>query len=226
MSKMGNGYGSECHLLRWMGRHRNRSDREILAALGQEDGRIDWLDFHFDPLAEWLDGEWKGLDFIDDAEVQAAWAKFWPQTGNAMNWDAVGWVVSDRSHELLLVEGKAHLGEIASSCGAKGRGREKIAKALDETKQALKAAPASDWLNGYYQYANRLAVLHFLHSHGVQAHLLMIHFVGDTAKSGRECPQSVDKWHDALAKQDRHLGLPRSHALSGKVHKLYLPVCG
>jgi len=226
VSKMGDGYGSECHLLRWMGRHRNRLDQEVLSAVGLQ-GRVEWLDFHFDPSAVWPDGEWKGLDFLaDDAGLQTAWADFWPQSGNAMNWDAVAWVDSGESRELLLVEAKAHLGEIASSCGAKGPGREKIARALDETKRALGVEPACDWVNGYYQLANRLAVLHFLGRRDVPAHLLLVYFVGDRQDSGRDCPDSAEGWMDALRRQDDHLGLAGHHVLSARLHKLFLPATG
>jgi hypothetical protein len=38
-----------------------------------------------------LDREWKGLEFLDSAsDVKSAWVKFWPQSGNVPNWDAVG----------------------------------------------------------------------------------------------------------------------------------------
>lgn len=46
MGEMGNGYGSECHLLRFMGRHRHLLDERILAVLGGDS--INWLDFGFD----------------------------------------------------------------------------------------------------------------------------------------------------------------------------------
>jgi hypothetical protein len=36
-------------------------------------------------------------------------------------------------------------------------------------KDGLRAKPEADWLTGYYQYANRLAHLHFLRRHGIPA---------------------------------------------------------
>lgn len=59
MAEMGAGYGSECHLLRYLGRHRNRFDYLIREKIGAE--AVRWLDFHFDPTKVWLDGERKGL---------------------------------------------------------------------------------------------------------------------------------------------------------------------
>jgi len=54
---------------------------------------LDWLDFSFDPKRRFpdLDMEWRGVDFVDPRlAVSANWKKFWPQTGNIPNWDAVG----------------------------------------------------------------------------------------------------------------------------------------
>ena len=49
MSKMGYGYGSECHLLRWMGRHRKAFDNAVLSSIQRVGYRIEWFDFEFKP---------------------------------------------------------------------------------------------------------------------------------------------------------------------------------
>src|ERR1051326_2156843 len=90
---MGNGHGSEFHLLRYLGRHRRFLNREIEKSTG---GRVaDWLDFpcgNTDSTV--LDSEWRGLDFVSDEPVLHSYrTSFWPQTGNLPNWDA------DRSEE-------------------------------------------------------------------------------------------------------------------------------
>lgn len=48
MGKIGHGYGSEWHLLRYLGRHRNLLDNAVRDAT--RCGRFDWLDFGFDPI--------------------------------------------------------------------------------------------------------------------------------------------------------------------------------
>ena len=179
MAEMGDGFGSECHLLRYLGRHRNQLDQLVVAATGADSVR--WLDFHFDPEKLWPDGEREGLDFLpEDHPALAAWEKYWPQQGTQPNWDAVG-IVTIRGHdEWLLVEAKAHLGEVISDCRAIERGgRSKIQEALDELKQELDVPTERDWLRRHYQYANRLAVLYFLSKNDVPARLLHIYFVGD-----------------------------------------------
>ena len=87
MADIGDGYGSECHLLRWMGRHRNLFDERVSAAVGRPGEPITWLDFNFAPRKKWPDAELKGLEFLYDTPgLKAAWDKFWPTRGGVQNW--------------------------------------------------------------------------------------------------------------------------------------------
>ncbi len=119
MGKIGYGYGSEWQLLRYLGYHRDFLNNQILLITGGD--RIAWLDFGFTltnkPLKQ--DKEWIGLDFIEDPVVQGQWHAFWPQSGTAQNWDAVGALDIQGRQEWLLVEANAHLGEVKSTCGAR-----------------------------------------------------------------------------------------------------------
>ena len=73
MGRIGHGYGSEWHLLRYLGRHRAAVDRFVLDATGGE--AIEWLDFGFNRNAAMFDDEPKGLEFLaNDADLQKAWA--------------------------------------------------------------------------------------------------------------------------------------------------------
>jgi hypothetical protein len=226
MAEMGNGYGSECHLLRYLGRHRTLLDERVLALVGGT--AIHWLDFGFHASKRcWPDAEWRGVDFLPDTEpAKAKWCEFWPQSGNVPNWDAVARITSDRGHEWLLVEAKAHLAEIRSSCGAKepgGLGR--ITRAFEQTKQALGVSPDRDWLTGNYQYCNRIATLQFLISHEVPARLLFIYFTSDQCHPATWiCPQDEAGWAAELKAQAEQVGLPPDHMLADRVHTLFLPV--
>ena len=119
MGKMGYGYGSEFHLLRYLGYHRHQLNRAVEE---QTSGHIiDWLDFAFGRDGE-ADSEWKGVDFLDSApDVKSAWLEFWPQMGNVPNWDAVGRLESNSGIAYLLVEAKAHVEELQSSWQGEGR---------------------------------------------------------------------------------------------------------
>jgi len=223
MAKMGYGYGSECHLLRYLGRHRDLLDARVRKVVGAWE--VHWLDFEFDPAKEWPDVEWAGLDFLPtESLARTAWQGFWPQRGTPPNWDAVGQVTIDGRLEWLLVEAKAHLEELQSSCTAMEEGgRPTILAAMEATKRALGVPTDRDWLTGYYQYCNRLAILHFLNGHDVPARLLLIYFFGDKVP-GRECPKDQEEWTNAIRAQAAHVGLPEYHPLIDRIHTLFLPV--
>lgn len=226
MAHIGYGYGSECHLLRWMGRHRTAFDAAVRQALGKSEGAPQWLDFLFDRKRDWADSELKGLQFLDsDVALQKDWMTWWPQGRGIQNWDAVGWWGDPSQREILLVEAKAHIAEIHSECKAKPHGGLSLIKSsLSETAIAIEVTDISAWLTDYYQLANRIAVVHFLKEHGYNPHLILVYFVGDSYSTSRKSPQRPEEWAIPLAQQKKAMGLPDSHSLSPNVHELYLHV--
>lgn len=226
MSQVGHGYGSEWQLLRWMGRHRTEFDRRVLHAVGQPESRVKWLDHGVDPGREWPDIEPKGLSFLPDGDpVRAKWESQWPQSGNVPNWDAVGLIEGkDGYREWLLVEAKAHTGELVSSCGARSHGGlPRIEHFLAEAKIHLGAPSSCDWLTGNYQYANRVATLSFLVRQGLPARLLFLYFTGEHHQ-GWDCPADAHGWQASLSQVKAHLGLSAGHAIADFIHDLFLPV--
>jgi hypothetical protein len=223
MAEMGEGYGSECHLLRYLGRHRNYFDEKVQSSVGAD--AVRWIDFHFDPTKRWLDGERKGVDFLPpDHPAVHAWTKKWPQRGNPPNWDAIGVVTINGRDEWLLVEAKAHLGEMRSDCHAKEEGGlSAIRTMLADLKADLGIAADRDWLMRHYQYANRLAVLNLLAQNGAPARLLFIYFLCDRERDGNVCPKDSTGWEKALQEQSTWLGLEHAHKLSDRIHKMFLP---
>jgi hypothetical protein len=131
---MGDGYGSECHLLRYLGRHRALLNQRVLEVTGAT--AIEWLDYPFDQSRAWQDGEWKGLDFVsDNTPAKAAWRSTWPQGGNAPNWDAIGRLRLGPGEAWLLVEAKANIEELRSSCKASPHGGRPAVEAFPDTDQ-------------------------------------------------------------------------------------------
>lgn len=224
MARMGDGYGSECHLLRFLGRHRQLFDQAVLEAVGGS--AIRWLDFPFDRANPWLDGEWEGLNFLGaEHPARIAWNGTWPATGKSQNWDAVAEVQVSGAWEWLLVEAKGNMEELGSTCQAKETGgRPLITRTMAETKADLGVHVDRDWMSGYYQVCNRIAALNYLRKKGVGARLLFIYFTGDRSGPRRTCPMTATDWDAALAAQDRHVGLPAEHPLSGRIHKMFLDV--
>ncbi len=229
MGTIGHGYGSEWHLFRYLGYHREYLSQEVLKITGGES--IQWLDFGFSPENVPLkdDREIVGLEFIESAPVLKTWEAFWPQTGNAQNWDALGKIHYDNSNDWLLVEAKGHIGEIKSHCGARNPvSKQMIFSAFQSTSQVFgnQLKPAENWLSPYYQYANRLAALHFLMNEclpAVNARLLFLYFYGDN-RANLECPQSEQDWLPAIRKMNDWLGIDKSSTLASRIHYLFLPV--
>ena len=224
MSKIGYGYGSEWHLLRYFGYHRHLLNDSVMDATGADD--VEWLDSPFDSKAIFLDSEWKGLDFLPEGSpATEAWRDFWPRSGNVPNWDAVGRITIKGVQEWLLVEAKANVEELLSSCNAKSQGGlPMIQAALNKTKQAMGIDIATDWLAPYYQYANRLASLYVLNSNDVGARLLFVYFLGDSVPH-KTCPPTIEEWRPGLEAMYCILGLTGNSPLEQRVHRMFLPVC-
>jgi hypothetical protein len=229
MGTIGYGYGSEWHMLRYLGYHRKLLNQKIMDETGG--GAIDWLDFQFSTSNQPLgsDHEWQGVEFIDQPEVIRRWRKFWPQSGNPQNWDAVGWLSVDSRKELLLVEAKANAEEIHSDCGASNpQSIKMITRALNAARESfgVNDIPVKGWLSPYYQYCNRLAVLHFLMQvcdPPVPARLIFLYFYGDR-NGNRDCPQFPGDWQAPLQTMSAAIGLNLQSVLLRRVHKIYLPV--
>lgn len=228
MGKLGYGYGSEWHLLRYLGRHRERFNKEIIIQAGLC-GNIEWFDF--DLTEKGVGKEWKGLDFLcrfgsKYRKILEKWRNFWPQIGNPPNWDAVGKLYFDnKKFDILLVEAKAHVGEIVSDCKAKYEGgRKQIQDVMKKFKEDMGITNNRDFLTHYYQYANRLVVLNFLNRNSVPARLISIYFYGDRKMIG--APRNIEGWCEALKDQKQYIDLSPQSTLLARIHKVFLPVMG
>lgn len=165
------------------------------------------------------DGKWQGLDFLpEDSATRMVWAGLWPRRGSPPIWDAVARTTRGGVEEWLLGEAKANIEELCSSCQASPQGGRSM------IERALGVPHDRDWLTRHYQLCNRVAVLHALMEQGVAARLLFIHFIGDRGGPGRTCPNTAAAWTEALAAQDAHVGLPASHPLDDRIHRLFLEV--
>lgn len=235
-AELGQGYGSEFHLMRLLGRYRRGFTKMVCDAMDASD--LQWLDFRPGGAykagagkVELPDNEWKGLDFLttvvdSEAPIFEAWQEFWPQSGNVHNWDAVARGRFGQPAFWLLVEAKAHTEEIRSDCGAKSpASRGRITRAMRRTQNSLNVQDRApeDWLNTYYQFANRLATLYFLTEQGLHARLLFVYMCGDK-NPGADCPATRAEWQQPLQKQEAALGLQNADLPAHGVHKLFVDV--
>ncbi|MFC1640236.1 hypothetical protein ACFL3B_05700 [Gemmatimonadota bacterium] len=82
------------------------------------------------------------------------------------------------------------------------------------TKRFFKARPGCDWSKRFYQYANRLAHLHFLREvNGIDAYLVFVYFLNDPDLDG---PKTEREWHVAIKVMHEALGI------RGRVPKKYV----
>jgi hypothetical protein len=166
-----------------------------------------------DEFAEYRDGAF--LDLLGLSHLQQPLTDFWPDRGP--QWDALAQLDGGG---ILLVEAKAHVGELCSPGSAAGAvSLARIAARLEEVAQALGAsATRAPWTTHFYQLANRIAHLHFLRSNGVDAWLVLVNFLGDTDMRG---PGTAEVWEAAYAIAWHVMGLGNRHPLSRYIVEVY-----
>ncbi len=225
MGQMALGYGSEFHLLRWLGRHRNEFDKRIKSLLKTDN--ITWLDFNFS-TCEIPDKELVGIEFLKNElnykKLLKTWKTEWPQTGRQMNWDLVGYTKQNNKKIWILVEAKAHLGEIEQDCNATSVDSiEKIKNALLKTAKnyGIKVTENKPWTKKYYQFANRIYILDLLKRNGFNSKLINIYFVGDMISKSRKSPQNENQWAIKIKEMKDYLGVDTTEL---DIYELFLDI--
>jgi len=185
--------------LRWIQHFVNEGSNVLNAAIGI--GPIQWRS----PLASDEYAEYRDSSFLDLLGVdlpRRSLSSFWPAHGP--QWDALG---RAGSGELVLVEAKAHVGEILTPGSQASESTLPLIRAsLSETATALNALPgAVDWSQRFYQYTNRLAHAYLLNElNGISTLLVFLYFIGDREMDG---PNSRREWDAALAVLHEALGV-------------------
>lgn len=188
---MGLGYGSEFQLLRYLGHHRIELNK-LIKENTRLKGELYWLDFPKDKKTDLtkmslsLDEEYKGVDFLIDKiskedfdNLQSKWKAYWSLGGNLPNWDGVILHKDDNTEEWIIVEAKAHLGEIESNTASASN--QNIQNAFKNTQERFKISN-DNWFGKHYQLANRLAFINFLLENNINASLLYIYFINGYEK--------------------------------------------
>jgi hypothetical protein len=200
--------------LKWIQRCVNAGvlDAELLPNLSGAT-LINWTSpLEVDGFAEYRDADF--LARVGLERLAPALADFWPARGP--QWDALA--LSDHG-DVLLIEAKAHLPELFSPASAAGSAsRAKIITALAQTAAAIGAKPKAEWVETFYQYANRIAHLHFLHRQGVSVKLVLVNFVGDAEMGG---PLDAGEWKAAYRVVNYVMGISESAPLMRRVIHIY-----
>ena len=152
---------------------------------------IEWVS----PLGGKSYAEYRDKDFLKVLGIsphRVSLMDFWPKGGP--QWDALG-KLSDGS--VVLFEAKAHISEVISHIQAINRNSIKfIEKSLERTKKELGVRTKNPWTTPFYQYANRIAHLHFLRNlNRIRSYLIFVNFIGDDEMGG---PKSELEWSGAI----------------------------
>lgn len=181
------------------------------------DAPVSWLS----PLTSQNHLEYRDQDFVDQLELKLKKSlnDFWPLRGPM--WDGLARVGDTR----VLVEAKAHISEMMSGASRAGeKSLKQINEALDAVRKELAPRNTVEWSiwNGpFYQYANRLAHLHFLNKQSDHPiHLVYIYFLNASDVDG---VATVAEWQGAIKLIDAYMGLGQ-HKLQRFVHKLFIDV--
>jgi hypothetical protein len=161
--------------------------------------RIEWVSpIASDNYAEYFDDEF--LIKLDVRNKKVSLKTFWPAGGP--RWDGLAKTLSGK---LILVEAKAHIGEIVSQTRASPRSLKKIQAAITSTKRAFEAPDEAPWESPFYQYANRLAHLYFLRElNELDANLLFVYFAdAPDVPAPERC--TADQWNGAIRLTEKAL---------------------
>ena len=212
------GYGSEYQLLRYLGHHRKYLNSIIQKTIGEES--IEWFDYHVDLNRKSLDRELKGIECFKDLdnfnEIEKAWKDFWPQRGNAQNWDAV----FKQGQVYFFVEAKANIEESSQKCEAGEESRKKIISAFEKVCGSKNLA--EKWINSNcYQLANRLAFVYFCKSCGIQAKTCYISFINGYEKiNSSKNVKTQSDWEECWQKEYEDLEL--TEELKSDIIRIYV----
>jgi hypothetical protein len=150
---------------------------------------IQWISpLKEDDYAEYRDEAFLTALGLMHKPMKVKLSDFWPKGGP--QWDALG-KLSDGS--VLLVEAKAHISEVISHIQAISPISIKfIEESLERTKRKLGVKTKNLWTTPFYQYANRIAHLHFLKNlNGIKSYLVFVNFIGDEEMDG---PKTELEW--------------------------------
>lgn len=178
--------------------------------------QIRWLSpVKDDGFAEYYDQAF--LDRLGVSNLRVPLREFWPAGGP--RWDGLG---KTDSGKIILVEAKAYIEEMVDfRSKASPESQEQIRRSLEKAKSACGAAADAPWSAPFYQYANRLAHLHYLADmNQADAYLLFVSFAD---APDVPTPATIEEWDGAHRLARKCLGLT-ADSFRGRIGNVLLSV--
>lgn len=175
-------------------------NQRIAQLFAWENEHISWLSpTTGDEYAEYYDDEF--LTRLGLFDLKVPLRDFWPRSGP--RWDRLA---RTQSGKVILVEAKAYPEEAVDFTSQAGEtSLARIRKALEAAQRDFAASQSANWEATFYQYANRLAHLYYLHGlNGLDAYLLFV-CLADAPDVPKPCSEAA--WHGALRVIEKCLGL-------------------
>lgn len=222
MAQIGKGYGSEWHLLRFLGHHRHLLENEIKSQLDIGDCVFNWLDFDFGDRERVVSGdkELTGLGFLREQGSFPEYPTGWSST---QSWDAVVYI----NNTLYLVEAKAHTSEIydkENNHGGKSRPviLDFMSKQIADFGCNVNVQE-STWLGDYYQMANRLAVAAYLSNKNIPTKVLYIYFEdGYYMDDENDRGATKEDFLKEIAKEKETLGIDKDSNIKELLSEVFI----
>jgi hypothetical protein len=193
--------GSQLQVQVYVSRRMTQLSEAVGMAIGVEPASITWVaPLEEQRFIEPMDGAF--LDALQLGHLRSQLSEFWPRRGPS--WDALAVVTGAGSPAaFILAEGNSYPAEILGPGCMAQTSRTTIEQAINRSKAYFGVDPQLDWMGELYQYANRLAHVHFLiESTGRPAWLVNLCFIDDVTR----VPTGIEEWREELSRIKTRLG--------------------
>ena len=232
--------GSKQHICRYVNEAPEYLNAALFSASVSLAGAATAVPEWVSPLARdnyeecWNERFLERLGLLDDGRLKS-FQEFWPfkpavdkkiSPRGTPHWDALARVPLVNGEGAVMVEAKAHRGELVKpndNSKANEDSLEKIRKSFGEVRDYYGIAKTvAPWETRYYQFCNRLAHLYWMNERAkMPTWLVWVLIVDDPAWP--DDALSAPQWHEAFEMIKSEVGLPAHHPLEDRISVVYLP---
>ena len=221
--------GSLSHIRAYVNEDSEMLDAAIFSAapslVAEARGDLRWVS----PLASdghlecWNERFLERLDLLDRLQ---SFQEFWPFSGSGTpHWDALATVPTTDGVGVVMVEAKAHRGELVKpgdATGSTGSALAQISRSCTIAREFFGVpADTRPWETSYYQVGNRLAHLYWMVTKAqMPTWLVWVFIVNDPVWSDA---LTAHQWHAQFEAVKHAVGLRSGHPLEHRIAAVYLP---